>query len=142
MRALVVRAPTDSLVAAYDTTGTTDLSALAQQTATDSLVRVDTTMVTDDSPEVYRRVLSLTDRSITGPIQHDGSTLLLARDTLLPARTKTFEEALSSVIRDYQNHYEDQVLSRLRRRYEVETYPERLQQAFSTSDSSRMTSTN
>jgi peptidyl-prolyl cis-trans isomerase SurA len=142
VRTIVVRAPTDSLVASYDTTGTADLSALVQQATADSLVHVDTTMITDDSPEVYQRVLSMADRSITGPIRHEGETLLLARDTVRPARTKTFKEALSGVIRDYQDQYEDQVLSRLRERYEVDTYPERLRQAFSTSDSSRMTSTN
>ncbi len=141
VRTLVVRAPSDTLFASYDTIGTADLSALVKRATADSLVRVDTTLVTEDSPDVYQRVRTMRDGSVTGPLQHEGDVLILARDTLLPARTKTFQEALSSVTRDYQDHYEDQVLSRLRQRYGVETFPERLQQAFSDSTSSRMTST-
>ena len=54
----------------------------------------------------------------------------MVRDTRLPPRRKTFTEARSSVIRDYQERYEDKVLARLRRRYDAKTYPERLQTAF------------
>lgn len=133
VRTLVIRAPADSLVSSYDTTAAANLSLLAQEAKADSLVRIDTAMVTEDSPEVYQQMLSMADRSVVGPIQHDGETVLLIRDTLLPARTKTFEEALSSVIRDYQDAYEDQVLSRLREQHQVQLYPDRLEHAFADS---------
>ena len=141
VRTLVLRAPSDSLFAPYDLSASPSLSSLVQRATADSLVRLDTAMVTDTSLEVYQKALSMTDGSITGPIQHDGQALLLARDTVLPARTKTFEEALSSVIRDYQSHYKERVHARLRRRYDVQTYPKRLREAFSEAAPSRMSST-
>jgi peptidyl-prolyl cis-trans isomerase SurA len=70
----------------------------------------------------------------------DGEAFLLVRDTQLPARRKTFTEARSSVIRDYQERYEETVLARLRRRYDAKTYPERLQAAFDDSVKASATS--
>ena len=132
VRTIVLRAAADSLVHHYqtDTTDASPLSDLVARAESDSLVTVDTVMVTDASPDVYQRVLSEEDGAPLGPLSQDGDALLLLRDTRLPPRRKTFEEARSSVVRDYQERYEDQVLSRLRRRYDVTTYPERLQRAF------------
>ena len=42
----------------------------------------------------------------------------------------TFEEALSRVIADYQETLEARLLARLRERYDVQTFPERLDRAF------------
>jgi peptidyl-prolyl cis-trans isomerase SurA len=132
VRTVVLRADADSLLTPYTSgeTDTADVSAVVERSTADSLVSVDTMLVTETSPEVYRRVLSLEDGTTTGPVQRNASSLLLVRDTLLPARPKTFAEARSSVVRDYQEIYEEDVLSRLRRRYDVQTYPERLRQAF------------
>lgn len=132
IRTFTIRGPADSLLSTYQTAvpDTNTLSPLLQKATADSLVTVDTIMVTDQSPEVYRGVLSVEDGATVGPVDDDGESLVLLRDTLLPARPKTFEEARSSVIRDYQNLYEDEVLSRLRRRYDVKTYPSRLSKAF------------
>lgn len=131
VRTVVLRSGPDSLLRPYQSpTNSSTLPSLVQQAKADSLVTVDTMMVTDESPEVYRQVLSKEDGTAIGPLTHEGDALLLIRDTQLPARRKRFEEARSSVIRDYQNRYEDEVLARLRRRYDVETYPERLRRAF------------
>jgi peptidyl-prolyl cis-trans isomerase SurA len=132
VRTLVLRAPDDSLLHSYSDSVETPIAfgALADSAAADSLVSVDTTMVTDESPDVYQTVLSMTDSSRTGPIDHDGRALLLARDRQLPARQKTFAEARSSVVRDYQDQYEDEVLRRLRQRYDADTHPDRLRAAF------------
>jgi peptidyl-prolyl cis-trans isomerase SurA len=132
VRAVVLRAPADSLLHPYQATvsDTSALPALVERARADSLVAVDTAMVTTDSPEAYRPVLSLADGETAGPLPQDGDALLLIRDTRLPSRRKTFAEARSSVVRDYQDRYEDEVLGRLRRRYNVDTYPERLRAAF------------
>jgi len=132
VRTVVLRASADSLLQPY-AGGAGNASqplALVEKAGADSLVSVDTMMVTDDSPDIYQQVQSMSDSTLAGPVEQDGQRLLLVRDTLLPARQKTFEEARSSVIRDYQNIYEDKVLQRLRRRYQVETHPDRLQHAF------------
>ena len=140
VRTVVIRAAADSLLRRYqrDPTDTNPLSPLVEQARADSLVTADTIMVTDASPEVYRRVLSEADGATVGPVTQDGDALLLLRDTRLPPRRKTFEEARSSVVRDYQERYEEQVLSRLRRRYDVKTYPERLRRAYADTTSSSL----
>jgi len=131
VRAIVVRAPADSLLAPYapDTNDASTARALDAARG-DSLVSVDTTFISDQSPEAFRRVQSVSDGTTLGPIVRDSQSLLLHRIEQIPARRKTFEEALSSVVQDYQAQYEDQVLTRLRRRYDVETYPSRLRGAF------------
>lgn len=132
VRTIVLRAPADSLLQAYAAAPTEQrsLDSLIATAEDDSLLSVDTTLVTDESATVYQRVQSKADGSTVGPLQHDGDSLLLIRDTLLPARRKTFKEALSSVTQDYQDSYEQTVLRRLRQRYDVTTYPDRLRRAF------------
>jgi peptidyl-prolyl cis-trans isomerase SurA len=130
VRTLALRAPTDSLLSPYTASTNGSSTARVEAARTDSLVRLDTVYVSDQSPAVYRRVQSVSDGTTIGPIARDNQALLLHRVDSVPARRKTFEEALSSVVQDYQDHYEDQVLHRLRRRYDVETYPTRLRRAF------------
>lgn len=132
VRSITLRAPSDTLLTPYRSAyaDTSTLPRLVKRATADSLVRVDTTMVTEASAEVYQQLWSVQNGATVGPTAHDGDSLFMIRDTLLSARHKTFEEARSSVIRDYQDLYEDEVLSRLRRRYHVETFPERLNQAF------------
>jgi len=132
VRTLVLRTTNDSLLHPYqrDTADTSALPALVERARADSLVTVDTVMVTEHADERYRPALSLADGATSPPTTKDGEAFLLVRDTRLPPRRKTFTEARSSVIRDYQERYEDKVLARLRRRYDAKTYPERLQTAF------------
>ena len=143
VRALALRAPADSLLAPYQrlSQDTASIGSLVERANTDSLVTADTILVTDTSPEVYHPVLSARDGTASGPVQYDGSSVLLVRESLLPSRQKTFEEARSSVISDYQETYEDRVIARLRRRYEAKTHPARLQKAFSDTRLTRPTST-
>jgi len=131
VRAVVVRAPADSFLSPYapDPTGAPASRPLGAARA-DSLVSLDTTFVTDQSPAVYRRVQSVADGTTIGPVAQDNQSLLLHRVDQVAARQKTFEEALSSVVQDYQEEYEHQVLTRLRRQYNVEIYPSRLRGAF------------
>lgn len=143
VRTIALRAPSDSLFQAYPDSSSDSISvqAVVDRGTTDSLVTVDTVMVTDDSPAVYQRVLSKEDGAVAGPVDSDGSTLLLVRDTLLPSRQKTFSEARSSVISDYQDLYEDRILRKLRQRYNATSHPSRLKHAFSDSAASTASST-
>jgi len=131
VRTIAVTAPADSLLSPYAPDPTHSAPPRPLEAArSDSLTTLDTTYVSDQSSDVYRRVLSVSDGTTIGPIAHDDRFLLLHRVERVPARRKTFREARSSVVQDYQNRYEDQVLDRLRRRYHVETHPERLRHAF------------
>jgi peptidyl-prolyl cis-trans isomerase SurA len=130
VRTLVLRAPADSLLAPYAAArGPSPRAARFGAAASDSLVTLDTVMVSDRSAEVYRKVLDAEDGTTIGPFLHQDGSLLLYRDTRLPPRRKTFAEARSAVVRDYQERYEEQVLRRLRRHYDAATYPERLRRA-------------
>ncbi|MFB6246970.1 MAG: peptidylprolyl isomerase [Salinibacter sp.] len=131
VRTLVLRAPADSLLTPYTADRGKAVSTSTWQRAAmaDSLVSLDTMMVSDRSAEVYRQVLSIDDGRTVGPVLQGGQSLLLYRDARLPPRPKTFAEARSSVVQDYRKQYENQVLRRLRRRYDAETYPGRVRQA-------------
>lgn len=138
VRTITFRADADSVLDPYlPRSSNTRPSVLVRNATDDSLVTVDTVMVTQDSPEIYHRVFSLEDGAAAGPLNQDGGRLLLIRDTVLLPRTKTFEEARPQVVQDYQDRYEEKVLSRLRRRYNVETYPDRLRHAFSDTEPNR-----
>jgi len=139
VRTVVLRAPDDSLLHPYETAYDDGRSIRATvATATeDSLVSADTIFVTDDSPEVYQPVRSVDDLGSVGPTAEDNEWLFMIRDTRLPPRTKHFSEARSSVVQDHQEVYEQKVIQRLRERYEVETYPERLRPPFADQSSSQ-----
>lgn len=132
IRTIVLRAPADSLLSQYtespENGGTR--SSIMERVEQDSLITLDTMMVTKSSSEAYQPVWTVADGSTVGPLSQENESVLLIRDTLLPARRKTFEEARSSVIRDHQTRYKDEVMTRLRRTYNVQTYPERLRSAF------------
>lgn len=131
----VIRSPADSLlhplVAALDRGVSLDsVRAQAQRRAP---LRVDTVSVPLDAgsaQSVYRQALDVEEGGHVGPIQRDNQALLLIRGPRHPARRQTFEEARNAVVQDYQARYEERVMDRLRRRYAVQTYPDRLRYAF------------
>jgi peptidyl-prolyl cis-trans isomerase SurA len=135
VRTFVLRAAADSLLRPYDSTAlrTRSPTAVLADARADSLVRIDTLMVDEQSPAVYQRVWDMADGTASAPIRRKGESRVLVRDTRLPPRRKRFAEALSAVVRDYQEQYEDTVLRRLRRRYDATTYPGRLRPAFAPS---------
>jgi len=134
IRTIVLRTPADSLLQPLKTRYQADGSpgALVAAADADTLVSVDTVFVTDRSPEVYQPVRSADDLELLGPTSQDDEWLLMIRDTRLPPRAKTFAEARSSVVQDYQQTYEQRVIRRLRTRYDADTYPERLRPPFET----------
>ena len=125
---------TDSLLAATATRldSALTLAELADEMAADSLapLRIDTTMVADSTGSLYDEALALETGGRTAPLPYRGGYAVLIRDGDEAARPMTFEEALSRVIADYQETLEARLLARLRERYDVQTFPERLDRAF------------
>jgi peptidyl-prolyl cis-trans isomerase SurA len=132
VRTLAARASADSLlrplVAALEQgAAPARVQALVDTLAT---VRLDTVMVTDSTTAPYGRVRDLADGAYAGPLSHENRSLLLVRDERLAARRKTFAEARSAVVQDYQTVLERRITERLRQRYDAELYPERLSSVF------------
>ena len=133
VRTFVVYSTVDSLLSPYVTAYTDEQQTMGDvvaRAAADSLVRVDTVLVPPDTDERYQPVLSASDGTALGPYTDRDEPFWMIRDTQLPARPKTFDEARSAVLRDYQDAYEEEVVDRLRQRFNAETYPERLESAF------------
>ena len=133
VRTFVLRSTADSLLSPYVTAYTDaqePMGDVVARAAADSLVQVDTMLVPPDTDERYEPVLSASDGTALGPYTDQNEPFWMIRDTRLPARPKTFDEARSAVLRDYQDAYEEEVLNRLRQRFNAKTYPERLEAAF------------
>ena len=128
VRTLALRAPADSLLRPYPPLYRRDssITAVLDRAATDSLVSADTVYVTDRSADVYQPVRNAADGEATGPMAQGDEWLFLIRDARLPSRPMQFTEARSRVVQDHQDRIEQRVLRRLRARYDVETFPERL----------------
>ena len=128
VRALVLRAPADSLLHPHASRYARDSSATAvlDAAARDPLVSADTTYVTDRSGDAVRPARTVADGASIGPTAQGDEWLFLIRDTRLPPRPMRFEEARNRVVQDYQNRFERRVIRRLRERYDAETFPERL----------------
>jgi peptidyl-prolyl cis-trans isomerase SurA len=99
---------------------------LAESVTSDSLVQADTLFLADGVPERQQAVMDAANNTAVGPVDGNGRRVLYVRTGTVPSRGMTFDEARSRVIRDYQEAYEQEVLSRLRDRYEVRTFPENL----------------
>lgn len=133
-RVISLYSPSDSLLEATVARleGGLSLAALAEEVQADSLaqLRIDTTMVAGETGSVYDAALALETGERTEPIAYQGGSVVLVRDAEEPARPMRFEEAINRVIADYQEVLEARLLERLRARYDAETFPERLNQAF------------
>ena len=92
-------------------------------------IRVDTTFVDGSSGSVYDRVLDLSEGDMTDPVQYNNGFLLLKHAGTDPARPKTFEESRADVVNGYQADMEAALMARLRTKYHVRTWPERLSSA-------------
>ena len=160
VRTIILSAPSDTLLTPYATAlGPASPANVMARATGDSLVTLDTTFVqvTDDAgsspgedtpglpatdagsamddPAVdIRQVLSIDDGAAAGPYVSNGRAVLYVRDARLPSRSMTFAEAQSAVTRDLQDRYEREILDRLRNRYGVTLYPERLDSVFADRD--------
>ena len=109
------------------------LSALVAEIKADTLssIRVDTMMIGEPTESVYDNALGLSEGEHTKPLNFRNGYILLINDGVEEARAKTFEEARTQVVSDYQVILEDRLIERLRDRYNAHTFPNRLVAAFS-----------
>lgn len=93
--------------------------------------RVDTTRVptapaAGTTGDAYGALAPLQPGDYRGPLAHGDGFRLLVRGATLPAGPQPFAQARTAVMRDHQQAAEQAFLQRLRQRYDVETYPDRL----------------
>lgn len=93
-------------------------------------VRIDTVRIAEATNSVFDQALSLEVGSHVGPVRHSRDWVLLLKDGIEAPRVKTFEEARANVVSEYQELLEEALISRLREKYDVYVFPERLQTAF------------
>jgi len=107
----------------------TTLSTLSTTVFADStsLIRVDTTMIEGPSNSIFDEALNQNPGEITDPKPYNSGFIVLYNDGIDPAREKTFQEARAQVVNDYQLVLEEKVIARLRKKYQVVLYPDRLQ---------------
>lgn len=129
-RIISVSASRDSTIKAF--TETFDAAGLAAAFAASEGLRVDTTYITGPTNSRFDEALELDVNERTEPSRQSGRYTVLVNDGIEPERQKTFDEARPELVSAYQDQLEARILQDLRRRYLVQTYPERLQEAFRT----------
>ncbi len=129
-RIISVSSVRDSTINAF--TEAFDVSGLAAALDGAEGLRVDTTLITGPTNSYFDAALELAQGARTDASRQSGRHTVLINDGIEPARTKTFEEARPELVSIYQDRLEKQILADLRRRYHVETYPQRLDAAFRT----------
>ncbi|MEX2401805.1 MAG: peptidylprolyl isomerase [Rhodothermales bacterium] len=107
----------------------TDLSSRFTEDSVHA-VRWDTTMISDSTYALYDRALSLDAGEHSGVVPYRNAHAVVINDGVEPPRSKTFAEARSTVVNEYQQVVEDRLMTRLRRMYDVQLYPDRLDRAF------------
>lgn len=110
----------------------TSLTDLYNTFGRDSLdaVRFDTTYIAEHTNSIYDNALTIPERSLTVAISYRGGYIVLLNDGIESARQKTYEEARTEALSEYQTLVEERLLSRLRADYAVVEFPERLDRVF------------
>ena len=93
-------------------------------------IRVDTMLIAEKTNSIYDRALELAEGRHTSPLKYRNSYVVLLNDGKEAPRQKTFEEARTQVVSEYQSILEERLIARLRERYNAHTFPERLVNAF------------
>ncbi|MCY4001777.1 MAG: peptidylprolyl isomerase [Bacteroidetes bacterium] len=93
-------------------------------------LRVDTVLVADSTNSIYDRATGLALGEHTEILSDRARRLFLYVDGMEPARLKTFEEAKTEVMSEIQILLEEDFHQRLRSKFKVTTFPERLEYAF------------
>ncbi len=93
-------------------------------------VSIDTMLVSEPTKSVYDQALDLEPGERTKSINFRGAYMLLVNDGVETSRQKTFDEARTQVVSDYQTIVEDRLIEKLRAEYGARTYPSRLVNAF------------
>lgn len=93
-------------------------------------LHLDTVLVAENTDSVYDHAIGLAVGEHTEILSIRSRKLVLYMDGMEPARAKTFEEAQSDVMADIQVELEQALHQRLRDKYGVKTFPDRLKEAF------------
>jgi len=102
-------------------------AAWAAASVDSSLVlRADTTFIAEPTGSLFDTALSLDEGSITDAQAFNQGWIAMLNAGQDPARRMTFEEARSEVINDLQAKVEDDLMTELRDKYGVRTFPAEL----------------
>ena len=142
-RIVSLQSPSDSLLAIATErleAGDAATDVYASLTAdTLNVIRMDTTMIADSTNSIYDRALGLNEGELVGPLEYRGQHIVLLNEGVEAPRAKTFEEARTQVVSDYQTIVEDRLIERLRERYNAHTFPQRLVNAYEEDEQAQMT---
>ncbi len=133
-RLIEISGPSDSLLTEamnlIDLGGT--WSDLELRIASDSTfnLQLDTVRVAENTDSIYDEATGLEVGDRTGILTVRAQKMVLYKDGVELARPKTFEEALTDVMADVQVLLEQELHQRLREKYQVTTFPDRLVNAF------------
>ncbi|MEO1571981.1 MAG: peptidylprolyl isomerase [Bacteroidota bacterium] len=104
---------------------------IQERLATDSMsVRIDTVFVSEPSDTAYDRAFDLEIGARTEVLANRSTRTILVLDGIELPRGKTLQEARAEVLTDYQDDLEAAWVARLRERYDAQTYPDVLADAF------------
>jgi peptidyl-prolyl cis-trans isomerase SurA len=135
-RVITVSARTDSLMQAFtgrfDELG--DVAASLEWARDVEGVRVDTTYIAERTESNFDKALDLPHGQRTEPMRERGMRVVMIHDGIDAARTKTLDEARPQIVSMYQDILEQQVMERLRDRFDVRLHPSRLANAFQSQD--------
>ena len=125
-----LRANADSVVALLeDSVAIGDIEGFFADTS-GTPVRLDTTYVAGPTNSVFDRALDLAPGERTPPVAYNRGHIVIVNDGIEPARTKTFDEARTEIVNEYQADLEESLIADLRARYNARTFPARLVAAF------------
>lgn len=103
----------------------TDAIRTAREDSTIS-IRVDSTMIEGTTNSVFDRILEQDAGQISDPASYNRGYIVMYNNGTEIARQKTFEEARPQAINGYQEVLEARLIDRLRNKFNVQLYPERL----------------
>ncbi len=108
------------------------LTDLELKIASDSTfnLQLDTIRVAENTDSIYDEATALDTGDRTDIRTVRARRIVLYKDGVEPARPKSFEEAMTDVMADVQVLLEEQLHQRLREKYQVTTFPDRLVHAF------------
>ena len=129
IRVLSFSAVSDSLIKGVITRyrgETADAAKLWAQGVPNQAIRVDTTFVEERSGSIYDQVFDMQLGEISDPTPYNRGFIALAHAGTDPSHPMTFDDARAVLLNSYQAEIENRLLQRLRAKYGVHVYPERL----------------
>lgn len=95
-----------------------------------TVARTDTVRIAEAGNSIYDQILGQESGAVVGPVQQNREWVVLVHDGVEAPRPKTFDEARATVVSEYQDILEADLVERLRNQFQVRVYPDRLTAAF------------